>query len=285
MARTAHGAHTTSTTSAHTATTTTRDSCDGSGRLLSSFLSCARSCGSSVRSVMATSVRPAPGHACVHTFVRVRVPTSACLPVLGVLGAGLLQRLLDARSLPVRAVAALVVSRHSFSTWEPESPQGQQLLRACCEIVRDIPDVTSSSNSRTANATTTASASAAAGAAGREDDDDDDDSERVTSYEHAAEALSVLCMRYEAKATMMPAVGSLVRLAKRGNERSSVWLALAVIFGELATCQHHKNETKAREMEMTAEQFETLQMCARRALRCVAVLCVVVLWFPAFIGR
>ena len=55
-------------------------------------------------------------------------------------------------------------------------------------------------------------------------------------------------------------MGSLTRLAKRGNERSSVWLALAVIFSELSTCQHHKNELKAREMEMTAEQFETLQM-------------------------
>jgi len=39
-----------------------------------------------------------------------------------------------------------------------------------------------------------------------------------------------------------------------------VWLALAVIFSELATCQHHKNEIQARDMEMTAEQFETLQM-------------------------
>ena len=62
------------------------------------------------------------------------------------------------------------------------------------------------------------------------------------------------------KAKILGIVGSLTSLAKRGNERSSVWLALAVIFSELSTCQHHKNELKAREMEMTAEQFETLQM-------------------------
>jgi hypothetical protein len=62
------------------------------------------------------------------------------------------------------------------------------------------------------------------------------------------------------QARILTAAPALVRLARRGNERSSVWLALAVVIGELATCQHHKNEVKAREMEMTAEQFETLQM-------------------------
>ena len=44
------------------------------------------------------------------------------------------------------------------------------------------------------------------------------------------------------------------------NSASSVWFGLATILSEVATCQHHKNEVKAREMEMTADQFETLQM-------------------------
>jgi len=67
-------------------------------------------------------------------------------------------------------------------------------------------------------------------------------------------------MCLDIKSKILSIAGSLVQLAKRGNERSSVWLALAVIFSELATCQHHKNEIQARDMEMTAEQFETLQM-------------------------
>ena len=129
------------------------------------------------------------------------------------------QRLLDARSLPVRAVAALVVSRHSFSTWEPETPQGQQLLRTCCEIVREIPDITTTTTTTTTTTSSSSSSSSSATAAsgGGGYDDGEDESERVTSYEHAAEALSVMCMRYEAKAKILSAAGSLVRLAKRGR--------------------------------------------------------------------
>jgi len=85
-----------------------------------------------------------------------------------------LQRLLDARALPVRAVATLVVARHSYSSWEPNSPEGKQLLKACCEIAQQIPDASSRDSSA-------------------------DQDENAASFEHAAEALSVLCMRYEAK--------------------------------------------------------------------------------------
>ena len=73
-----------------------------------------------------------------------------------------------------------MVSRHTYSSWDGESPEGAQLLKTCCDIVQE-----------SANALNQA-----------------DDPDALASYEHAAEALSVLCMHYGAKVHFPPFIGT-----------------------------------------------------------------------------
>lgn len=134
-----------------------------------------------------------------------------------------LERLLDARSLEVQASAALVVSRQKFKDWHPHTPSGRRLLDACVRLV---------------NAPKT----------------------EQTAREYGVEALSVLCLKYDAKERILKdAVSAVCDLSKTGNEESSHWLGIANVFHELSTSQHEKNAELGREMDVTAEQFETLQ--------------------------
>merc|ERR1740130_927684 len=132
-----------------------------------------------------------------------------------------LERLLDASSLQVQAPAALVVSRHKFEDWEPRPPAGKMLLDTCVRLV---------------------GAPASEGHA----------------REQGVEALAVLCLKYEAKARVMEALSHVCELSKVGNEDSTHWLGIANIFHEMSTSDHIKNGEKGREMNITAEHFETL---------------------------
>ena len=44
-----------------------------------------------------------------------------------------------------------------------------------------------------------------------------------------------------------------------GNEDSSFWLGIANVLHELSTSEHEKNAELGRDMDITAEHFETLQ--------------------------
>ncbi len=98
----------------------------------------------------------------------------------------------------MRAVAALVVSRHTHSTWDPTSPTGKQLLSTCCDIMSQIPAAATTGGGGGGGGGAAAAASGGAGGGGKVGDDDAD-AEAMASFEHAAEAMSALCMRYEAK--------------------------------------------------------------------------------------
>lgn len=76
---------------------------------------------------------------------------------------GTLERLLDSSSLHIQAPAALVVSRNRFKEWHPNTASGKRLLNTCIRLVN---------------------------ASGNEN---------TEAREQGVEALSVLCLKYEAK--------------------------------------------------------------------------------------
>jgi hypothetical protein len=135
-----------------------------------------------------------------------------------------LERLLDSSSLHIQAPAALVVSRQRFKEWHPESASGKRLLNACLRLVN---------------------------ASGKDN---------AEAREQGVEALSVLCLKYEAKHRVLKeAVKSVCELSQTGNEESSFWLGIANVLHELSTSEHEKNAELGRDMDITADHFETLQ--------------------------
>ena len=85
-------------------------------------------------------------------------------------------------------------------------------------------------------------------------------SENAEAREQGVEALSVLCLKYEAKHRILKeAVKAVCELSTTGNEESSFWLGIANVLHELSTSEHEKNAELGRDMDITAEHFETLQ--------------------------
>jgi len=116
------------------------------------------------------------------------------------------------------------VSRQRFKEWHPESASGKRLLNACLRLVN---------------------------ASGKDN---------AEVREQGVEALSVLCLKYEAKHRVLKeAVKSVCELSQTGNEESSFWLGIANVLHELSTSEHEKNAELGRDMDITADHFETLQ--------------------------
>eukprot|EP00941_MAST-03F_sp_MAST-3F-sp1_P002679 g2679.t1 len=134
-----------------------------------------------------------------------------------------LERLLDSDCNAVKASAALVVARQKHKDWNPRTPEGWALLEACIGLVK-----------------------------GPEQD--------RRAREQGIEALSSLCLKLAAKCRVVEeALPSIVQLANLGNEQSLHWFGIARLCYELSTNQLQKNAEKGRELEITGEQFETLQ--------------------------